>query len=359
MIDEKKINLKTPDKIEQMRKIVLDAIEDKKKVPAQNVGAQNLEPVQPHSLVIKQEKIKKVMPKKIIKKNINILENKMPKAKKIKKETVIKQENLKKEVIEDKKVISVEPAKKIVEIKKEKKVVAKDIIAKPKELKKEILPIKKEIKPLIIKKPTIVVKPKKKYPNKILVIVLLLLIILGAVIMFFSPKSENRLSLSLSNYIPFPAMVIDGEYISFKKFVDETNKVQLYLDRQKSRGIINELPPRKEVKENIKKYFIRQHVMNELANQYKVTVSKEEIKTEIEKLKSQLRSEDTIEKVLKDVYGWNLADFENKIIKPYVLGVKISKIIFKDTTDLRELNTKWENLIKQSEKQMNVYVLIK
>jgi hypothetical protein len=180
----------------------------------------------------------------------------------------------------------------------------------------------------------------------------LLILIIG----FYVPKSENALVKKISKVIPFPAIIIDGESISYNYFLQETDMVSMFLTKQKNMGIIMELPTRDEIREDIKNLLIRQEIIKKLAVQYKISVSEKEVKDEIDQIKQKSRSEETVEKMLKDLYGWSEEDFGNKVIRPSLLSFKLAKAISPDVDD-DELKKVLDKTIESEKSKIKIYVL--
>lgn len=202
----------------------------------------------------------------------------------------------------------------------------------------------------------------KDWKVKNIVILFLTGLVLGcfimAAIIFYIPKSESLLARKISKVIPFPAIIINSRFISYNDYLAEVDSVELFLTRQQRVGITQELLPRKQIREKIADILITQEIIKNLSNQYGIIVSQKEIDDEVNRLKEQSRSEESFDKILKDLYGWSEEEFGNKVIRNDLLISKLSGEFFPDVSggELKEL---FDKKIEEIKKEMNIYVLVK
>lgn len=182
--------------------------------------------------------------------------------------------------------------------------------------------------------------------------------LLFAAIIFYTPKSESLLARKISKIIPLPAIIINGKFISYNDYLKEVDTVDLFLVRQQRIGIIRELPPHAQIRQEIKDLLIKQEIITSLTNQYKITVSQKEIDDEIEKIKEQSRSEESFDEVLKNLYNWSEDDFGDKVVRNYLLISKLSNKIFPDVP-IEESKNYLDKKIEEIKKGMDIYVLVK
>ncbi|MFH1187328.1 MAG: SurA N-terminal domain-containing protein [bacterium] len=206
-------------------------------------------------------------------------------------------------------------------------------------------------------------KKKKKKTKKINIFALfafgtLLGLLLFAAVIFYVPRSENLLARKISEAVPCPAIIINKKFISYNDYLKEVDAVDIFLARQQRAGIIRELPPRKQIREEIANLLIKQEIIKNLADQYEITASQKEIDDEINKIKDQSRSEESFDGALKDLYGWSEEDFGNKVIRNYLLVSKLSAKFFPDVS-ADELKGLFDKKIEEIKKEMNIYVLVK
>lgn len=179
-----------------------------------------------------------------------------------------------------------------------------------------------------------------------------------AAFIFYIPKSESLPARKISEAVPCPAIIINGKFISYNDYLKEVDAVDIFLSRQQRAGVIRELPPRKQIREEIANLLIKQEIIKNLASQYEITVSQKEVDDEMNKIKEQSRSEESFKDVLKNLYGWNEEDFGNKVIKNYLLVSKLSSKFFPDVSS-DELKELFDKKIEETKRGMNIYVLVK
>ncbi|MFH1565209.1 MAG: SurA N-terminal domain-containing protein [bacterium] len=204
-------------------------------------------------------------------------------------------------------------------------------------------------------------KIKKTTTAKNIFILFFFGIILGcllfAAFVFYIPKTESLPARKISKIISFPAIIINGKFISYNNYLKEVDTVDLFLTRQKRIGVIQEIPHRKQIRKEIANLLIRQEIIKNLADEYKISVSQKEIDDEINKIKEKSRSEESFEGMLKNLYGWSEEDFGNKVIQNYLLISKLSDKMFPDISG-EESKELFDKKIEELKQGMNIYVLI-
>lgn len=176
---------------------------------------------------------------------------------------------------------------------------------------------------------------------------------------FFVPKIDNSFIKTINQFVTVPAIIIDGQFISYDDYKSEIRSVKLYLDKEKNHGIITEIPSNNEIKKSVQDYLIRREILHILAKENNLVLTKQDFDAEIKKITERSRSVESFAKTLDSFYGWTIDDFKNKVIEPYLIGIKLQQKLFPNITDTNELKRLWENKIKETENKVKVYVLIR
>lgn len=187
---------------------------------------------------------------------------------------------------------------------------------------------------------------------------IILCCLLFAILIFYIPRTESLFARKISKVIPFPAIIINGRFISYNDYLAEVDAVNIFLTRQKNSGVIQDVPPRSQTREEIATLLIRQAIIKNLADEYKITVSQKEIDDEINKLKEKSRSEESFDAILKDLYGWREQEFGTRVIKNYLFASKLSDKIFPDIPG-EESKELFNKKIEETKEMMNIFVLVK
>jgi parvulin-like peptidyl-prolyl isomerase len=146
--------------------------------------------------------------------------------------------------------------------------------------------------------------------------ILIFIIVIFLVISFgiYWGNWHNRLAIGLAKIIPYPAAIVNGQIITVKEFLAQEKNLQ-YFNKT------NDVDPKQ-----ILNSIIQTKVLNQLATEFKITVSESEIAQYMNGVVAQLGSPVAIAEVIKKEYGWNDLDaYVQKIIKPMILNQKLEQ----------------------------------
>lgn len=157
----------------------------------------------------------------------------------------------------------------------------------------------------------------------VLISVTILLIVL---ISFFSytlfslykQQSTSAFMYQVTKVVPLPVARVGGKFISYENYLFELRRYIHYYENQqeidfsdpKTEGQLEE--QRKKALEKV----VNQAYIQKIAREKNITVSSEEIDYQIETLREQSRlgnDSKVFEDVLKDYWGWTVADFRRSI----------------------------------------------
>ncbi|MDX9913363.1 MAG: peptidylprolyl isomerase [Candidatus Moranbacteria bacterium] len=164
--------------------------------------------------------------------------------------------------------------------------------------------------------------------------IFILLAFLFSAIFVYRLNSPNKIPGYIYNHIFYPAVIMDGtEFISIgsvnqnllsiKKFYESQDFSSLGLrfdfttDDGKRRLKIRE-------KELINK-MIEDRAIEILAKERGIKVSKKTVSDNVDRKMDEYGNRDTIGENLKNLYGWTIGDFEEKIVKPSLYKDELEK----------------------------------
>ena len=143
--------------------------------------------------------------------------------------------------------------------------------------------------------------------------------------------SEGDLVYRVSQIVPYPAARINGKFISYGDYLFELRPLKYYLQNQSSSQ--SGQPPVDFKSEEGKKqlaqlrsqamdYAKQKTIINQLAKEEGVTVSKKELDDEVNTLISQEGGEAKFKTAIKDYFDWNISDFK-RAFKTQILQRKL------------------------------------
>lgn len=163
------------------------------------------------------------------------------------------------------------------------------------------------------------------------IFVFLLFLVLGV----YKFNWSNRFFVAATKAIPFPAVYIRGagtipvneikaDDAAIRKFYESQDfekigmRVDFSTDQGKKRLAVKE-------KEIISK-VIENKVIEDLAKKRGIALTDNDVSAELEKNIQQFGNKDNLMSDLARLYGWTLADFEQKVVKPEMYTEKLTGI---------------------------------
>ncbi|OGL30962.1 hypothetical protein A3D14_03175 [Candidatus Saccharibacteria bacterium RIFCSPHIGHO2_02_FULL_47_12] len=150
-------------------------------------------------------------------------------------------------------------------------------------------------------------------------------------------KSNTGLLYGVTQVIPFPVARAGGRFVAYENYLFELRHYVHYYQTQQKVDFTSEAGRQQleAYKKRALDNVINQAFVAELAKKNKVTVSAREVEDTISILRNQNRlgaSERGFEDVLRDNFGWTLADFKRSL-RQQLLAQKVVAALDKETND--------------------------
>lgn len=204
--------------------------------------------------------------------------------------------------------------------KEKKQLIESEVAVKPKEITPVIEETKKE-------------KKSRKSMWKILVLsiistIIVLFLALGAGIYVFGMKQTTIKKIATLLYLPVG--FYDQQPILLSDYWGDIDTLNYFYSNQVAQGVYKEMPADSEIKTIVWDRLLNMEIVNSLAKKYNVSVSKEEINSEIDKLVTEAGTKEKLADNLYEFYQWDIDTFSTKVIGPYLLEQKVSQQISSD-----------------------------
>ena len=175
------------------------------------------------------------------------------------------------------------------------------------------------------------------------------LIIIASGVYFF--KLNDNFTKKITKVIPFPAALIKTEcgweMISYNTFINNTETLSYFYQRRKEENPDIFVPSQEEIKRNVLEKNMINKIAQCLAQKEGIKVTQGEVDQEMEKIIIQIGSIDKAKEVIHDLYKWDIEDFKNQVLSPYILKTKLQVLINKDEEINKSIKEKAEMVLKQ------------
>ncbi len=160
-------------------------------------------------------------------------------------------------------------------------------------------------------------------------VLILLLMLVGAIYIL---KWNQPAIKKVVNILPLPVGFYDYKPISLKSYLDDIDTLQYFYTNQVAQGTYKEVPPESELKNIVWDRLLNMKIIEDLAKKYEVSVTPEEINTEVDSIVNEAGSREALADNLYEFYRWDIETFKNKVIGPYILEDKVWNKITSDPT---------------------------
>ena len=170
----------------------------------------------------------------------------------------------------------------------------------------------------------------------------------GLVFSLYKFGLENELTNKIIKFIPLPAAVVNFEPISLKEYKEDLETLNRFYNNQKNISLDFQIPELSEMKKNVLERLVRNKLAYQIATKrYKLKISDEEIEAEFQKIVQEDESQEQIEKVLNEIYGWDSKKFKEKVLKPFLVQQKLQEAISNDEKLNAGVREKAEEILKE------------
>lgn len=199
-------------------------------------------------------------------------------------------------------------------------------------------------------------KGKRKPLSLIIAIALTVIVVLLATfgVLIYKFKQDSPLVYKVSQVVPYPVMRVNGEFVSYGRFLFEYNSIKQYyksqtgsdgkplIDFNTAEGKKKLLELRKQVQDQLKSDV----VTAQLVKTNKITVTTKELNDRTDAIIKQAGGKDKVNEVLKKYYGWDLSDLKKKL-KFQIASEKLQTKLGTDGAANAQAKAKAEDVLKQ------------
>ena len=167
------------------------------------------------------------------------------------------------------------------------------------------------------------------------VVALVILVIVVFAVLIYQYRSDSSTVRTVSAIIPYPAMKVGGNYVSYHEYLFEMALIKQYYESQstangKTQIDFNSAAGKTQL-EQLRKQILAQlksdEVTRQLIKQNKIVVTDAVLTAQYNQLVKSAGGEAKLKDVLTKVYGWNVNDLKTKLkfqLEQQALSAKIT-----------------------------------
>ncbi len=145
--------------------------------------------------------------------------------------------------------------------------------------------------------------------------------------------------------LPYPIALVNNTPIRYAEYLNDIDAVKQFFAKQKEQAggqPVNE-PTVDELHKGVLDRLIQTELLRQEAVRFNVSVSAKEIDDEYTKVSSSQNGDPAAQ--IKDLYGWSVPQFKEKVMMPYLLQDKLSAALASDATLNAEAQKKAEDVL--------------
>ncbi len=160
-------------------------------------------------------------------------------------------------------------------------------------------------------------------------------IILTLAVGFLRFSWQSNAVLWVAKYIPFPVAVVGGDLLSYHEYQTDVPNITSFLERNSPPDTAAQLKLTQDVytRKIILNKLVGESVLDGIAKEKNITIAQADIDTTYDGYVQQSGNATDVEKYIQELYGWTVAQFKQKLIRPQVVQDKVAAAYFKDIKD--------------------------
>jgi parvulin-like peptidyl-prolyl isomerase len=174
----------------------------------------------------------------------------------------------------------------------------------------------------------------KLFAIGVISLIVVVLLIIGGVGIYqvYAESSTGTLAVGVARVLNLPVARVGNTNVPYSEYVTDRKALLRMTDYNATKNDSSLGAPlsTQDVSNQVLSRLISNVIINSLADQYSITVSQSEIDDLKKQVLSQFPTTTDAEADLQKRFGWDLATYEQRVMKPFILQNKLSDKIQKD-----------------------------
>lgn len=173
------------------------------------------------------------------------------------------------------------------------------------------------------------VKRSLKWMKKVIAGIIAAIIfipIITLLLCMYAFNLRNSTIDAIAKAVPLPVAQVNGHFLTYADWRAGVATVNHFYDQKEQLGLSGSLPDltQEQIESNELDRLIERELLNELAKQFNVTVSKDEINQEYQTtIVPQATDETEIANTIQTMYGWTIDQFKEEVVNEVVMRRKL------------------------------------
>lgn len=156
----------------------------------------------------------------------------------------------------------------------------------------------------------------------------------------YAKVSTDKFTLATAKILRLPVMKVNGQRILFSDYADDLKAIQKLVAFDKTNQGNNAQLTDEQMSDQVLWRLANNVLVKEAAAKYGVKVEQQDTDSLKANLLKQFKDTEAVEKEIGQRYGWTFAQYEEKVIKNFILQQKIAEKIQTDQSAREEIRNK-------------------
>jgi parvulin-like peptidyl-prolyl isomerase len=174
----------------------------------------------------------------------------------------------------------------------------------------------------------------------------------------YGQAATDGFTVAVSKILMLPAVKVADQKIPYGDFVEDFKAIRIMRDYDKSQiaaGVSAERAPGANLTEEQMTDQVLWRLVNNLlvesaAKQYDIQIEEEDVNNLKAEMMKNFKDENELNEELKKRYGWTFADYEKKVVRPFILQSKLAAKISEDPAQRETLRVEAQQVLDQVNK---------
>lgn len=171
----------------------------------------------------------------------------------------------------------------------------------------------------------------------------------------YGQAATDGFTVAVSKVLALPAVKVADKKIPYADFAEDMKAIRVMREYDKSQlaaGVTADRAPGADLTEEQMTDQVLWRLVNNLlvesaAKQYDVKIEEEDVNNLKTEMMKSFKDENELNEELKKRYGWTLADYEKKVVRPFILQSKLATKISEDPAKRETLRVEAQQVLEQ------------
>ncbi len=183
----------------------------------------------------------------------------------------------------------------------------------------------------------------------------------------YAKSASDKFTLTVARALSLPAVRLQDKKIPYTEYIEDLRAIRVmkaYDTAQRAAGLAAERTPgadltEQQMTDQVLWRLVNNEIVKAAAEQYGIAITDDEVKTLKDEMLKNFESETALELELLKRYGWTIADYEKKVVRPFILQSKLAKKITEDPEAKESIRVQAQKVLEEAKNDSDFAALAK